>query len=37
MGIYIPEVTEFALRQLDAGVQSSRDAERDLEGTRRSL
>jgi len=37
MGIYIPEVTEFALRQLDAGVQSSRDAERDLEGTLRSL
>jgi enoyl-CoA hydratase/carnithine racemase len=37
MGIYIPEVTEFALAQLAAGVQSSRDAERDLEGTLRSL
>lgn len=37
MAIYIPEVTDFALKQLAAGVQSSRDAERDLEGTIRSL
>jgi enoyl-CoA hydratase/carnithine racemase len=37
MGVYIPEVTEFALKQLAAGVQSDRDAERDLEGTLRSL
>jgi enoyl-CoA hydratase/carnithine racemase len=37
MGIYLPEVTGFALAQLAAGVQSDRDAERDLEGTLRSL
>ncbi|MFF4768773.1 enoyl-CoA hydratase/isomerase family protein [Streptomyces sp. NPDC001255] len=35
-GIYIPDVTDFALRQLEAGVQS-REGERDLEGLLRSL
>ena len=37
MSIYIPEVTEFALKQLGAGVQSSRMVEIDLEDTLRSL
>jgi enoyl-CoA hydratase/carnithine racemase len=37
MGIYVPGVTEFALRQLAAGVQSDRDVERNLEDTLRSL
>jgi enoyl-CoA hydratase/carnithine racemase len=37
MGIYIPEVTEFAIKQLEVGVQSNRKVERDLEGTLRSL
>lgn len=37
MGIYIPEVTEFALKQLSVGVQSDRGVEKNLEETLRSL
>lgn len=37
MGIYVPEVTEFAIKQLDAGVQSNRNVERYLEGTLRAM
>jgi enoyl-CoA hydratase/carnithine racemase len=37
MGVYIPEVSAFAQRQLAAGVQSDRNVERDLEATLRAL